>query len=175
MYCRGKWPHHGEWMLSEGYFTLLHVTCTMHSISIQLPGRAHNIAQQRWTMSASQMMKRKMVCGCWMLCLCQRTETDPVGCDAPINGNEDLCCNTNILHYILTNEFCHFDFVFFFLFFLCVYNSRYALDIIGSVAFGMDVNTLENPDNAFRKMEKRVNNGELFNVLRQTLIFLYPR
>lgn len=51
---------------------------------------------------------------------------------------------------------------------------RYALDIIGSVAFGIEPNTLENPDNAFRVMEKRVNNGETLNVIRQTLIFLYP-
>lgn len=52
---------------------------------------------------------------------------------------------------------------------------RYALDIIASVAFGLDVNTLANPDNYFRKMESRINNGEIVNVLRQTFIFLYPK
>ncbi|XP_017114542.1 probable cytochrome P450 6d4 [Drosophila elegans] len=50
----------------------------------------------------------------------------------------------------------------------------YAIDIIASTIFGLDVNSFENPDNKFRKLVSiaRVNNR--FNALFGMLIFLVP-
>lgn len=49
------------------------------------------------------------------------------------------------------------------------------MDVVGTVSFGMDVNTLENPDDSFREMEKLVNNGEIINRIRLIGGFLCPR
>lgn len=51
---------------------------------------------------------------------------------------------------------------------------RFALDVVGTVAFGLDVNTLENPDDSFRDMEKLVNNGQIINRIRLIGAFLCP-
>lgn len=49
------------------------------------------------------------------------------------------------------------------------------MDVVGIVGFGLDVNTLENPNDAFRDMEKLVNNGELINRIRLVGAFLCPQ
>lgn len=51
---------------------------------------------------------------------------------------------------------------------------RFALDVVGTVAFGLDVNTLENPNDPFRDMEKLVNNGEIINRIRLIGAFFCP-
>lgn len=53
--------------------------------------------------------------------------------------------------------------------------TRFALDVVGTVAFGLDVNTLENPDDPFRDLEKLVNNGEIINRIRLVGAFMCPR
>lgn len=47
--------------------------------------------------------------------------------------------------------------------------------MVGTVAFGLDVNTLENPDDPFREMEKLVNNGETINRIRLIGAFFCPK
>lgn len=52
---------------------------------------------------------------------------------------------------------------------------RFALDVVGRVGFGLDVNTLENPNDPFRDMEKLVNNGQIINRIRLVGAFLCPK
>lgn len=52
---------------------------------------------------------------------------------------------------------------------------RFALDVVGTVAFGLDVNTLENPNDPFRVLEKLVNNGQIINRIRLVGAFLCPK
>lgn len=52
---------------------------------------------------------------------------------------------------------------------------RFAMDIIGTVSFGIDVNTTENPDDPYRDIEKLVNNGDLINRIRLVGAFLCPK
>lgn len=56
-----------------------------------------------------------------------------------------------------------------------VHKFRFALDVVGTVAFGLDVNTLENPNDPFRDMEKLVNNGEIINRIRLIGAFFCPK
>lgn len=49
------------------------------------------------------------------------------------------------------------------------------MDVVGTVAFGLDVNTIENADDPFRDMEKLVNNGEIINRIRLVGAFLCPK
>lgn len=51
---------------------------------------------------------------------------------------------------------------------------RYALDIVGTVSFGLDVNTIEDGTHLFRTIEKKVNNGEFINSIRTVGAFLCP-
>lgn len=55
------------------------------------------------------------------------------------------------------------------------FSTRFALDVVGTVAFGLDVNTLENPDDPFRDLEKLVNNGQIINRIRLVGAFMCPR
>lgn len=52
---------------------------------------------------------------------------------------------------------------------------RYAMDVIGTVGFGLDVNSVDNPDDSFRETEKLVNNGQLINRIRLFGAFLCPK
>lgn len=52
---------------------------------------------------------------------------------------------------------------------------RYALDIIGTLSFGLNVNTLDNPSDKFRIMERNVNNGQFLNTIRLIGLFLCPK
>lgn len=52
---------------------------------------------------------------------------------------------------------------------------RYALNVIGSVIFGVDVDTISNPTHAFRTIEKRINNSDLINVIKGASVFLCPK
>lgn len=52
---------------------------------------------------------------------------------------------------------------------------RYALNVIGSVIFGVDVDTLANPKHAFREIDKRITNSDLINVFKGAATFLCPK
>lgn len=49
------------------------------------------------------------------------------------------------------------------------------MDVVGTVSFGLDVNTLENANDPFRDMEKNVNNGNIINRIRLVGAFLCPK
>lgn len=51
---------------------------------------------------------------------------------------------------------------------------RYSLDVVGTVGFGLDVNTIDNVNDSFREIEKRVNNGEIINRIRLMGAFFCP-
>jgi len=51
---------------------------------------------------------------------------------------------------------------------------RYATDVISSVAYGIETNSLENPDSIFRQMGKKIFAPTLENMLRNTITFLVP-
>lgn len=61
---------------------------------------------------------------------------------------------------------------FFYVIFFFV--NRYGLDVIGTVAFGLDVNCIDDPEHSFRQIEKCVNNGDLINTVRSIGSFLCP-
>lgn len=51
---------------------------------------------------------------------------------------------------------------------------RYAMDSIGSCAFGIEVNCLENPKSEFHEMGKRIFLPTWDNIIRNTLGFFIP-
>lgn len=53
--------------------------------------------------------------------------------------------------------------------------SRYSLNIIGSVVFGLDVDTISNPDDNFRWIEKLMRKPSLFNTIMGACVFLCPK
>lgn len=69
-----------------------------------------------------------------------------------------------------------FDFVFNFFFFTFYHRSsqRFAVDVVGTVSFGLDVNTIDDASHEFRMIEKTVNNGEFVNSIRTVGTFLCP-
>lgn len=54
-------------------------------------------------------------------------------------------------------------------------SARHATNVISSVAFGIDVNTIENPNNDFRKYGRQIFELSFQNALRQTLNFVAPK
>lgn len=54
-------------------------------------------------------------------------------------------------------------------------SNRYATDILASAVFGLDTNTLENPDDPFRIIEKRLNTSTLSDRIRSSAVFLFPK
>lgn len=54
-------------------------------------------------------------------------------------------------------------------------NHRYALNVTGSVIFGIDVDTIKDPEHSFRAIEKRINCPDLINVIKGVSVFLYPK
>ncbi|KAM8707399.1 hypothetical protein ACLKA7_011479 [Drosophila subpalustris] len=52
--------------------------------------------------------------------------------------------------------------------------ATYAIDIIASTIFGLDINSYEQPDNKFKKMVTLVRNNSRFNALLGMMIFLVP-
>lgn len=53
-------------------------------------------------------------------------------------------------------------------------SSRYALDIVSSVIFGVEVDTINNPEHEFRVMAHKFNNPTVLNGLRLMLIIVAP-
>lgn len=52
--------------------------------------------------------------------------------------------------------------------------SMYGMDVIGSCAFGLDIDCFKYPDSPFRKMGKRVISPGFFNNMKAIVIFLFP-
>lgn len=52
---------------------------------------------------------------------------------------------------------------------------RFAMDVIGTVGFGLDVNSLEEPNHSFREIEKHVTSGALTNRIRLIGSFFCPK
>ncbi|XP_063696951.1 probable cytochrome P450 6d4 [Culicoides brevitarsis] len=52
---------------------------------------------------------------------------------------------------------------------------RYALDVVGSIFFGTDVNTMQNPDQDFYRMNKILNSPDFKENLRMGLVFIAPK
>lgn len=59
-------------------------------------------------------------------------------------------------------------------FFLRIHFS-FGMDIIGTVGFGLDVNSLDNPNEPFRKIDEQIRNGALFARIRLIGGFFCPR
>lgn len=49
------------------------------------------------------------------------------------------------------------------------------MDVIGTVGFGLDVNSLEEPNHSFREIEKHVSSGALRNRIRLIGSFFCPK
>lgn len=54
------------------------------------------------------------------------------------------------------------------------YLARFSIDVIASCAFGIEANSLKNPECSFRKMAKKVMEPSFINRLKY-LIFFYPK
>lgn len=52
---------------------------------------------------------------------------------------------------------------------------RFALNVIGTVVFGLEVDTITNPDDSFRKIEKIIKNPPFINSLKIASVFLCPK
>ncbi|KAJ8941640.1 hypothetical protein NQ318_010666 [Aromia moschata] len=53
--------------------------------------------------------------------------------------------------------------------------SRFTIDVIGSCAFGIDCDSLKNPESEFKTFTMKVFNRSLFTTVRQFVILLIPR
>ncbi|XP_017846578.1 probable cytochrome P450 6d5 [Drosophila busckii] len=53
--------------------------------------------------------------------------------------------------------------------------ASYAIDIVASTIFGLEVDSFSNPDNIFRTISREVNAPTPKNILRGTTSFLYPK
>lgn len=49
------------------------------------------------------------------------------------------------------------------------------MDIIGTVGFGLDVNSLDNPNEPFRKIDEQIRNGAFLSRIRLIGGFFCPR
>lgn len=56
-----------------------------------------------------------------------------------------------------------------------VLSRRYSLNVIGSVIFGVEADTINDPDHTFRTIEKRILNTDLFNRITGVSVFLCPK
>lgn len=54
-------------------------------------------------------------------------------------------------------------------------SARFATNIIASVAFGIDINCIENPDNDFRINGRKIFEQSIENAIRQLLSFIAPK
>lgn len=52
---------------------------------------------------------------------------------------------------------------------------RFGMDVIGNVGFGLDVNTIDNPNDSFRQIEKVARNASFFTRLRVIGNFFCPK
>ncbi|XP_031639015.1 probable cytochrome P450 6d4 [Contarinia nasturtii] len=52
---------------------------------------------------------------------------------------------------------------------------RFAMDVIGTVGFGIDVNTIDEPNHSFRKIEEQISSGEFINRIRLIGAFFCPK
>ncbi|XP_017091713.2 probable cytochrome P450 6d5 [Drosophila bipectinata] len=52
--------------------------------------------------------------------------------------------------------------------------STYAVDIIASTIFGLDVDSFTDPNNEFLQISKKVNRNKVTDIIRGTALFLYP-
>lgn len=52
---------------------------------------------------------------------------------------------------------------------------RYSLNVIGSVVFGLNVDTISNPHDSFRTMEKLIHSPSLLNIIKGACVFLCPK
>jgi len=57
-----------------------------------------------------------------------------------------------------------------------LYNSSnsYAIDIIGSTIFGLNVDSFADPNNEFVAISKKLNRKTFTDILRIAALFLYP-
>lgn len=58
---------------------------------------------------------------------------------------------------------------------MCVILPRYSLNVIGSVIFGIDVDTISDPTHPFRTIDTRINNNNLINVIKSAGTFVCPK
>lgn len=54
------------------------------------------------------------------------------------------------------------------------YAARFTTDIISSCAFGIEANSLKNPDSILRKMGKKIFAPEWSIMIKNTMVFLVP-
>ncbi|CAO1365005.1 unnamed protein product [Diamesa hyperborea] len=53
--------------------------------------------------------------------------------------------------------------------------SRYVVDVVASVIFGVDVSTIKNPEHEFRQNGKKLGDPNIINALRGAAVFLCPK
>lgn len=53
--------------------------------------------------------------------------------------------------------------------------SRYVVDVIASVIFGVDVSTIKNPNHEFREIGRKLSAPIFFDALRSAAVFLCPK
>lgn len=49
------------------------------------------------------------------------------------------------------------------------------MDVVGTVGFGLDVNSIDDPNHSFREIEKQVTNGDFINRVRLIGAFFCPK
>lgn len=52
---------------------------------------------------------------------------------------------------------------------------RYTMNVTGSAGFGLDINTIDEPNHEFFRIEELINSPDLWNTLRVAFTFLCPR
>lgn len=52
---------------------------------------------------------------------------------------------------------------------------RYTMNVTGSAGFGLDIDTIADPDHEFLKIDHLINSPDMWNTLRVTFAFMCPR
>lgn len=53
--------------------------------------------------------------------------------------------------------------------------NRFVVDVLASVAFGLEVNTIENPNHEFATVGRRLNDKSFISAMRGAAIFICPK
>ena len=53
--------------------------------------------------------------------------------------------------------------------------NRFVVDVLASVAFGVEVDTIQKPDHEFATVGRRLNDKSFMNALRGAAIFVCPK
>lgn len=58
---------------------------------------------------------------------------------------------------------------------LIFFEFSYGMDVIGTIGFGLDVNSIENPNEPFRRIDEEIRNGAFVSRIRLIGGFFCPK